>query len=843
MTAGRSPLVDIQALGGLTVRLAGVDGPPVLTQPRHLAVLAYLTLARPRGLHSRDILVALFWPEVDQARARHGLRNALHAIRQALGSELIVAAGDGFVGVDRGLIRCDVLECETDLAAGRGRAALERWRGELLRGFYLSDAPQFERWLDDERRGLLHDLVTAGRTEIATARKGGDLKSALRVAYQTSALVPTDESALHEVMRLNWELGDGGAALREYHAFAKRIRDELGAEPSLETRNLAAEIQQRPRGNSSQAGLAGPSAEPSAPIPEPTGHRMAESPAAPTKPTALRRWSLAIGVAVLAGLGAVWWRDRPTPPPSLPGRIRVAVLPFKSLSSADSQYFADGVTASLRNDLARLEGIDVIAGTSADSYRDSLPATIRRVLGADYLVRGSVQWPSGAAASPAVRVVPELIDVRSGNGILRPQGPVDATPGNWFAAQTDIARQVADSLGVPLRAEAALQMSRPPTRDLHAYEAYLRGNLDQAIALDSTFAQAWAKRAVGLAFQFRANPRTESRRIVAQAVERGLALRPDLMEPHFAAGLFYRYDGDVRRGLAEMLEAKRLAPGSAEVAHFLAAEWWILGRYDEGLAEAQRAVSLDPRNSSAWARLGRIQLWLRDYDQSLLNQIRGAELPQEGCNLAIPDMHWHGVAKGDLSKAYRVIPSVAPEQRAPCAAFVATRVLSPWFLDDAWQDSAVARLRAMGAPEEAYLTAAMVAFFRLDSTRARLLADSAARRLRILAAELPGTDFYRTGLAFAAAILGRADEARSASDAAIAIRNPGTDAFEGPLYGILHAEIAATIGDRDRALRLIRPLLPPARGLLTPGWLRVDPWLAPLRTDPEFRKLAELDSP
>ncbi|HEY5022517.1 MAG TPA: BTAD domain-containing putative transcriptional regulator, partial [Gemmatimonadaceae bacterium] len=210
---------------------------PLLTQPRRLAVLAYLVLARPRGLHSRDTLVALLWPEADQASGRHALRNALHGIRQALG-EVVVTAGDEQVGVNRDRISCDAMALETDLAAGRLAEALTRYTGELLQGFHVADAPEFERWLDAER-SRLHDSVFRAAVACAeSCRARGDFDGALFAARRASALAPDDEVSLRRLMEIQSTAGDRAAAIRAYDRFAQRADDDYGVEPSAETLQL-----------------------------------------------------------------------------------------------------------------------------------------------------------------------------------------------------------------------------------------------------------------------------------------------------------------------------------------------------------------------------------------------------------------------------------------------------------------------------------------------------------------------------------------------------------------------------------------------------------------------------
>ena len=170
MTEGQER-VQLQVLGPVTVE-------PALSGPRRIAVLVYLALARPHGLHSRDTLIALLWPDADQAGGRHALRNALHALKRALGP-VIVTSGDAMVGVDPDLLECDALDLEADVAAGRYEQAFARYHGEVLQGFFVSDAPEFERWLDGERRRLGDAARSAAWGRAESLRAEGDIAAAM----------------------------------------------------------------------------------------------------------------------------------------------------------------------------------------------------------------------------------------------------------------------------------------------------------------------------------------------------------------------------------------------------------------------------------------------------------------------------------------------------------------------------------------------------------------------------------------------------------------------------------------------------------------------------------------
>ena len=143
-------MVELRVLGA--VSLLGTDGHEireVLAQPKRVALLTYLA-ATARN-HRRDSLVALFWPELDQEHARAALRQSLHGLRRSLGEGALATRGDDDVALDGTHIRCDVVDFERAVEAGRPAEALELYRGDLLEGFFIRGAPEFEQWLEDER--------------------------------------------------------------------------------------------------------------------------------------------------------------------------------------------------------------------------------------------------------------------------------------------------------------------------------------------------------------------------------------------------------------------------------------------------------------------------------------------------------------------------------------------------------------------------------------------------------------------------------------------------------------------------------------------------------------------
>ena len=192
--------MQLHVLG--SVELAGTaPSRELLSQPKRLAVLVYLVLAKPHGFHRRDTVAALFWPEQSDFHARAALRKALHGIRQSLGDTVLLARGDEEVAIDHDQLWCDAPAFDGAIAKDLKFArALELFRGELLDGFF-PDAPGFEQWLATER-ARYHEA--AGHAAWALAERyenGSDLTMASRWARKAAKLAGADERRIRRVLQ------------------------------------------------------------------------------------------------------------------------------------------------------------------------------------------------------------------------------------------------------------------------------------------------------------------------------------------------------------------------------------------------------------------------------------------------------------------------------------------------------------------------------------------------------------------------------------------------------------------------------------------------------------------
>ncbi|HTL05265.1 MAG TPA: protein kinase, partial [Gemmatimonadales bacterium] len=214
----------------------------VLAQPKRLALLAYLAAAQPAGVHRRDNLLALFWPDLDDDRARDALNQALRFLRQALGAETLVSRGAEEVGIDPARLWCDAVAFRAALDASRPDQAMELYRGEFLQGFFIEEGGGFEEWMERERAAL-HDLAVRGARRLSDQLAAdGSLTLAMTWGKRALELAPDDERALRRLLRLFDKAGDRAGAFRLYEAFARRFEEEFGAQPSPETRALAEQL-------------------------------------------------------------------------------------------------------------------------------------------------------------------------------------------------------------------------------------------------------------------------------------------------------------------------------------------------------------------------------------------------------------------------------------------------------------------------------------------------------------------------------------------------------------------------------------------------------------------------
>jgi len=605
-----------------------------------------------------------------------------------------------------------------------------------------------------------------------------------------------------------------------------------------------------------------------------TGATPAPTPTAGTPTVALaRRRRIPVLVTTLAagfvlGLGVLfgWLRSHGDAAGGDAGAgvKRVAVLPFENLGQADDEYFADGLADAVRGKLAALPNLQVAARASSAQYKRTTksPQQIGRELGVQYLLTGTVRWVKDSAGQGRVQVSPELVQVSTAS--TKWQEPFDASLTDVFQVQADVATRVAQALGVALGSGERERLGAKPTENLAAYDLYLRGNeyynrgyerenyriarqmLERAVALDSSFALAWAKLSVVRAAEYWFfYERTETAVAGAKAAaDQALRLRPDLPEGHLALG-YYWYWGrlDYDQALREFAAAQARQPNDAELVFAIGAVRRRQGNWSGAIANMTRAAELDPRSNVNVFNLGESYWLTRDYT-------RAAKVLDDAIALA-PDWALAYVLKtqvllanGAALASARTVLHAASDRLgfAPLAraAVENLNIIEPTFLvtaDSAFH-KAIEALTVAGFPDSIgyYRLKSEVYRFtgRPDVERAYL--DSARVVLEARIRERPDEAAFHADLGLVYAYLGRAADANREGEAAVRLLPIARDAYKGGSMLAAQALIESRTGRQDAAVDKLDYLLSVPSALSRP-MLRMDPAWDALRTYPRFQRL------
>jgi serine/threonine-protein kinase len=347
-------------------------------------------------------------------------------------------------------------------------------------------------------------------------------------------------------------------------------------------------------------------------------------------PPSRRRWLL-IAAAALAVVvaGVVAWRLAPVREVSPSSSLQtIAILPFKPVvANPRDEAMEIGMADSLIMELSRSPKLIVrpLSATRRFVALDQDPVDAGRQLAVEAVVDGTLQIADGR-----VRASARLLRVADGRQLWAEK--FDAQFSNIFQVQDAIAKRVAGALQIQLIPQAQRQ-----TENLHAYELYMRGRLhqlrlvmpevrrgieyfDQAIAADPSYALAYAGMADAMRSLVLSNdvPPAEVAMRAEQAASRAIELAPDLPEANYARGLvalWFEWDWPAAEN--HLSRAVMLAPNNAEAHIYLAHLYSNLGRKQEALTHARRAVELNPISPIVGALEGLFLSHQREHDAAI----------------------------------------------------------------------------------------------------------------------------------------------------------------------------------------------------------------------------------
>jgi len=217
----------------------------ILSRPKALALLIYLSVTLPKGFQRRDKLVSLFWPDYDSERARHALRQTCYVLRRSLPG-VLGRRGSEELRVVASRLWCDVCAMEEAFLNGHFETICDLYNGDFADGLHAPGAaPEFDHWLSAERKRLRWMALEAAWSLTDDAKRDGDAEAAARWADWALQVSPFDELSLRRQVEVLDHFGDRSGAILAYDRFAKRIRTELDVEPSPETQSLIEDVKHR----------------------------------------------------------------------------------------------------------------------------------------------------------------------------------------------------------------------------------------------------------------------------------------------------------------------------------------------------------------------------------------------------------------------------------------------------------------------------------------------------------------------------------------------------------------------------------------------------------------------
>jgi len=568
--------------------------------------------------------------------------------------------------------------------------------------------------------------------------------------------------------------------------------------------------------------------------------------------------ALVLGVAIGLGLLFGWSRSRTG---DRSGGMRlVAVLPFQNMGDSADAYFADGITDAVRGKLTSMPGLQVTASSSSGEYRHTskTPQQIARELGVEYLLIGKVRWAKSADGTSRVQVSPELIKASTASSTW--QESFDANLTDVFKVQADIASRVASALNVALGDSAQRRLVERPTTNLAAYDAFLRGDAmsgnmsaidavtlrraaglyEQATAIDPGFALAWTRLSRAYASEY-ANgaPSPEIAELSRRAAERGLELAPERSDGHLALGDYYaNVKADFQRAASEYAEGLRRSPSDVDLLTAASLNQQSLGQWDSAMVTLTRAVKLDPRSLVTGRRLGFTLLRLRRYPEAIATTERTLALAPDNLAL-IENRIMIELAKGDLASARSILAAgAARTDPTALVAYVGNYWDLYWALDEQQQQLLLRLSPAAFDDDRSAWGIVLTETYGLrgDSLRMRAYADSARVAIEKILVSTPDDPQRRVFHGLALAYLGKRADAVREGEKAVALLPISKDGYTGPYIQQLLVRIYMLTGDKQKALDALEPLLRVPYHL-SPGWLKIDPTFAPLRSEPRFQKL------
>ena len=511
------------------------------------ALLAIAALSQPRPV-LRSRLAELLWSRRPEEQARASLRQEIHRLLEVLspaGQEILSINRDS-LALRPGVVWVDVEEVLRATTTHPGSLAL--LDSELLEELDGVD-PAFDVWLHAERERLRDRARGVAEALLAEARVP---EMMIPVAQQLLTIDRAHEGAWRALMRSHAERGERGMAIQSYDRCRAVLADLMDAVPSPETQALLAEI---------RSGKAVRSAPQAATLPEPR------------------------------------FEPRPT---TIRGGAKLGVLPLTLVGTDDTEaHLALGLAEEITSALARFRWIFLVSSSSIAQFvsesRDD--ASLRRTLGLDYVLDGSVQ-----RVGKRLRITVRLVDLQDGSQIVWARR-FDRQVDDLLLLQDEVAAEVVAQIDPEILLIESRRAAHRPSQHATAYDLVLRAIPSMTRLERSNFMQA------------------------GDLLRQAIVLEPDYASAHswyafwlhFLLGHNWSDDSDAAEAEAGMHAERAITLDPQDARCFSIAghvRAYINHRLREALALHDRALALNPNLAMAWALSALTHIYLGELDEA-----------------------------------------------------------------------------------------------------------------------------------------------------------------------------------------------------------------------------------
>ena len=556
--------------------------------------------------------------------------------------------------------------------------ALRLYSGPFMDGYFSSDGPDLDHWIEGERSRLARAYASALERCAQQRQAQGDWTGAVEHWRKLAAVDPYNARVARELMLALDAAGDRAGALQHARVHTVMLQEEFGAQPDdeivkLAERLRAAPIAVRPARAASTQEPEDRVAARAASTPEPASGNgaAAESPAhavvphgaatelqapstkaprvrptAPARPAARRLsrlarrrpWLLALASVLITVAIArlIWILNPPFALPPREGEIGIAVRPFRAMMPSDSvEGFGSGMSEEISNALGRLEGLFVPSFTSSYLLRDKAAREFGERLGVRYVLEGMINRGGGELV-----VTASLVDARTEQQLWRSDRYAEI----WDQAtlttiQNRIANDVVEKLAISLSQGSTPSPLIPQGPDSAAARAYFKARkfyldrnyasldssllyLQRAVHVDPNYALAWSgiadTYAILGAYDYGFLAPDTAYPAARAAADRARTLDPSLANPHATLGaIYHNYDWNWRAAKREFERAIKKNPGYAQAYQWYALFLATQDRPADARAFITRARELDPASPMVSTAFARIQYLNKEYDEAI----------------------------------------------------------------------------------------------------------------------------------------------------------------------------------------------------------------------------------